>query len=222
MYIYHISSIKNIKLNDRGNTEFIPRMPNQVVCDINSEFAQPIEDFKTKRICFSESIAGAISASPTLQYNLHRNLTINSHYIIHPFIYVYFINTDDLEKEFFISNKELIDNGLVYDAKFTKECWYTKPLELKPHLFKINELTTTKKYDTSGYTESDIIDHLRPIYSDKYIKYFEQFSINDLLSYVFKSKEIQFDNRNELMEIYSSIDCREIVDHLKGEFVFKQ
>lgn len=102
MKLYHVSM---------GWTEpiksFVPRVPDSRAYE---------EDDKTKRICFSTTLEGAMSAianKPT-ETCTWKKFT------------VYEFETDD-----YIDYMELYRSGKVNDAILTHECWYLKPVILK-------------------------------------------------------------------------------------------
>ena len=99
---------------------FTPRVPEYLTKTKFGKDDPYYEDMEIPRVCFSPSIEGALHAitSPG-----DRIVTGGREY------YVY-IPEKPINQYKRITNKELIDRKLVFDAKYTKECWITEPVKL--------------------------------------------------------------------------------------------
>ena len=99
---------------------FTPRVPEYLTKTKFGKDDPYYEDTEIPRVCFSPSIEGALHAitSPG-----DRIVTGGREY------YVY-IPEKPINQYKRITNKELIDRKLVFDAKYTKECWITEPVKL--------------------------------------------------------------------------------------------
>ena len=111
MKLYHISID-----TDTVERKFIPRVPEL------SRKAVEIEDVKTPRICFAETVSGCVSALP--KYSREKIIKKGTRFVL------YTIDTKDFRPEDFVSNQELVQNKTVYDANITKEWWLLKPVTL--------------------------------------------------------------------------------------------
>lgn len=120
MILYHVTpDIKSYKKT------FVPRIPEKTM---------PGEDKSIPRVCFSESIVGALRA---IYYNP---------YTVEKFgreIAVYEIDTDDIDPKFLKNWQELYDTQLVPDANLTKEWWVM--CEIKA-VAKVYEVISYKRF----------------------------------------------------------------------------
>ena len=99
---------------------FEPRVP-KYLDDTKFEKDDPYyEDTKIPRVCFSPSIEGAIHAITSQGDRIGTGGEE---------MYVY-IPEKPIEEYKRITNKEIVDKKLVFDAKYTKECWITEPVKL--------------------------------------------------------------------------------------------
>ena len=99
---------------------FTPRVP-KYLDDTKFEKDDPYyEDTKIPRVCFSPSIEGAIHAITSQGDRIGTGGEE---------MYVY-IPEKPIEEYKRITNKEIVDKKLVFDAKYTKECWITEPVKL--------------------------------------------------------------------------------------------
>ena len=115
MKLYHVSID-----TDTLKREFTPRVPEL------SRKAVEIEDVKTPRICFAETVSGCVSALP--KYSREKVIQNGTKFVL------YTIDTEDFESEDFISNEKLIQDKTVYDANITKEWWLLKSVSLQGRL----------------------------------------------------------------------------------------
>ena len=134
LILYHLSENISTYLK-----LFEPRIP-QYLTDGS------LEDTTTPRICFSETILGALSASsyrdPDKNYML------------------FTLDTNDVDEHNIMTPKQLYDNKLVYDALFNKEYWIiNQTLELEGNIISIGDIErdffTAFCYDTE--TNRDLI-----------------------------------------------------------------
>ena len=102
MLLYHISE------DVMFNKKLYPRIPDNHMTKIGAE------ENKTPRVCFSESIDGALIA-------LGQNLRGKR-------LYVY---VADLKGQRVVTNREIVDKGFVPDAKITGETWVLDPVRIK-------------------------------------------------------------------------------------------
>lgn len=98
------------------------------------------EDQETKRICFSKSIEGAITAMP---YNINivsGLLNLKKEYDMEPILYVYSIDEKDLKPGQLKDSSELVYECRVADANMTGEVWVlTEDINPKLDIIKISD-----------------------------------------------------------------------------------
>lgn len=100
---------------------FEPRVPNYLYTQKEFGKNDPYyEDMTIPRICFSPSIEGALHAIIAMGDRIG---TAGDEF------YVY-IPEKPINEYKHMTNKEIVDKKLVFDAKYTKECWITEPVKL--------------------------------------------------------------------------------------------
>ena len=111
--LYHISPDPNL-------TVLEPRLPNYLLGDEAKE--AEFEDLKTKRVCFATTIDGCLLGIQINEKKVFKDL---------PYVdwWLYLPEVDSKTKT--VSNKELIDRQLVFDAHITGEWWITNPIKVK-------------------------------------------------------------------------------------------
>lgn len=96
------------------------------------------ENKTEKRICFANSIEGAITAMPYNINVLSGLLNLKKDLDIEPILYVYSIDEKDLCSTKIKNSSELIKEGLVPDADITGEFWIlTEDIKPKLDIIKI-------------------------------------------------------------------------------------
>lgn len=85
------------------------------------------EDFKIPRVCFSTTIDGCIQAMYGIFYKTWKKRLGTSRDLI---VYVHEAEKE-LEEYKHKTNKEIIDQGLVFDAFLSGEVWVLEPVKLK-------------------------------------------------------------------------------------------
>ena len=123
--IYHVSM--DVSLEEKL---FSPRIP---------KFTTKGEDVSMKRVCFAETIEGAIRGVPSK--GCLANDVLREGYA---YLNVFEVNKDEVAHK---SNEEILH--LVPDAHLTGEYWVTEELRLKPSIIKINNLIFSHY---NGYT----------------------------------------------------------------------
>lgn len=131
MLLYHISD--NICLREK---KFIPRIPKERIYN---------EDNSTQRICFSDSVRGALCACPRKS----NYVTLDGCNGI--ILAVYEANVNE-----YIPPAEL--EGKVPDACQTKEHWVTKSLDMKPYLIRIKKFSLTRYCKEMKRFQGDITE----------------------------------------------------------------
>ena len=100
---------------------FTPRVPDYLYNQEKLGKDDPYyEDMTIPRICFSPSIEGALHAIISMGDRIG---TAGEEF------YVY-IPEKPINEYKHMTNKEIVDKKLVFDAKYTKECWITEPVKL--------------------------------------------------------------------------------------------
>lgn len=100
---------------------FTPRVPDYLYTQEELGKDDPYyEDMTIPRICFSPSIEGALHAIISMGDRIG---TAGEEF------YVY-IPEKPINEYKHMTNKEIVDKKLVFDAKYTKECWITEPVKL--------------------------------------------------------------------------------------------
>ena len=100
---------------------FTPRVPSYLYTQEELGKDDPYyEDMTIPRICFSPSIEGALHAIISMGDRIG---TAGEEF------YVY-IPEKPINEYKRMTNKEIVDKKLVFDAKYTKECWITEPVKL--------------------------------------------------------------------------------------------
>ena len=118
MLLYHVSA--DIDMQERL---FTPRVPEL------SRKAKEIEDILIPRICFAESVSGCFSALP--KYSRQKLAKPEARFVL------YQIDADELPSDAFVSNREIVEKKLVYDANITKEWWILQEIFLKGKLCEV-------------------------------------------------------------------------------------
>lgn len=114
--VYHISHDDSL-----NNKVLKPRIPSYLSkSDANDDY---YEDAKQPRVCFSNSIEGAINAITNVGA-MHRMLSKNNTF------YVY-IPEKPLSEYKHKTNRNLRKEKAVFDATTTGECWIMEPVKLK-------------------------------------------------------------------------------------------
>ena len=125
--VYHISPEGHLD----GHV-FKPRVPEYL--DKYDPSKTEFEDVETPRVCFSPSIEGCLNA---IIVNIGRWKTANK---LRDW-YVY-IPEKPLKEYKYRTNKQLVDEKLVYDANITKEIWIEEPVRLKQYgIIRIDSVT---------------------------------------------------------------------------------
>lgn len=137
---FHISLDKDLN----GKT-FKPRIPSYLTKKSNNDSNGYKEDKTTPRVCFSPSIEGCLRAILSAEKNLD---------IVGERIYVYIPNKPISEYKV-KTNKEIIKEKLVFDAKMTKEMWILEPVKLK--LYGVIYVDQVKNIRQSETLEGDPI-----------------------------------------------------------------
>jgi ribosomal protein S18 acetylase RimI-like enzyme len=99
---------------------FTPRVPEYLTKTKFGKDDPYYEDMEIPRVCFSPSIEGA----------LHAITSPGDRIVMGGREYYVYIPEKPIDQYKRITNKELIDRKLVFDAKYTKECWITEPVKL--------------------------------------------------------------------------------------------
>lgn len=137
---FHISLDKDLN----GKT-FKPRIPSYLTKKSNNDSNGYKEDKTTPRVCFSPSIEGCLRAILSAEKNLD---------IVGERIYVY-IPDKPISEYKVKTNKEIIKEKLVFDAKMTKEMWILEPVKLK--LYGVIYVDQVKNIRQSETLEGDPI-----------------------------------------------------------------
>lgn len=137
---FHISLDKDLN----GKT-FKPRIPSYLTKKSNNDSNEYKEDKTTPRVCFSPSIEGCLRAILSAEKNLD---------IVGERIYVY-IPDKPISEYKVKTNKEIIKEKLVFDAKMTKEIWILEPVKLK--LYGVIYVDQVKNIRQSETLEGDPI-----------------------------------------------------------------
>ena len=137
---FHISLDKDLN----GRT-FKPRIPSYLTKKSNNDSNGYKEDKTTPRVCFSPSIEGCLRAILSAEKNLD---------IVGERIYVY-IPDKPISEYKVKTNKEIIKEKLVFDAKMTKEMWILEPVKLK--LYGVIYVDQVKNIRQSETLEGDPI-----------------------------------------------------------------
>lgn len=137
---FHISLDKDLN----GKT-FKPRIPSYLTKKSNDDSNGYKEDKTTPRVCFSPSIEGCLRAILSAEKNLD---------IVGERIYVY-IPDKPISEYKVKTNKEIIKEKLVFDAKMTKEMWILEPVKLK--LYGVIYVDQVKNIRQSETLEGDPI-----------------------------------------------------------------
>lgn len=137
---FHISLDKDLN----GKT-FKPRIPSYLTKKSNNDSNEYKEDKTTPRVCFSPSIEGCLRAILSAEKNLD---------IVGERIYVY-IPDKPISEYKVKTNKEIIKEKLVFDAKMTKEMWILEPVKLK--LYGVIYVDQVKNIRQSETLEGDPI-----------------------------------------------------------------
>lgn len=140
MQIYHVSFDKDAPLKKL----FIPRIPTSTA---------PNENHTVKRICFSESIKGAITAI----HNFQDKLSNSDH------LTVYRMNTSKLSKSALIP-VDKVYSDYVGDASITRECWVLKQCKLTGIQYKILNYGIDYAYIVHDSLKNDLLEYI----SDNY------------------------------------------------------
>lgn len=154
---FHIST--EDKLDDKV---FKPRIPTYISREINSpefkkrmdslkdpnsieNYTQGYENYTTPRVSFSPSINGCLQA--IINEIGKRNVCSQS-------LHVY-IPEKPISKYKIKTNKEIIEDGDIFDANITKEIWILEPVKLKYYgSIKVNKVTESpilQKFANNNY-----------------------------------------------------------------------
>lgn len=146
MLLYHVST-------DLVKTkEFFPRVPMSAMDNI-------LEDKTQKRVCFSDSILGAISAIPEVQSG---TLTYNK-------LMLYTLDTEKFKCQY-SSSIELFSEGFVIDSLLTGEYWIYDSFVLQGEEITLNIL----KEDTFLLTYFNNYKELFELFKEYDIAFNEQ------------------------------------------------
>lgn len=111
----------HISMSDKHEGKvFTPRVPEYLTKTKFGKDDPYYEDMEIPRVCFSPSIEGA----------LHAITSPGDRIVMGGREYYVYIPEKPIDQYKRITNKELIDRKLVFDAKYTKECWITEPVKL--------------------------------------------------------------------------------------------
>lgn len=100
--LYHVSE------QQIHNKMLYPRVPDNYMTNIGAE------ENKTHRVCFAETIDGALAA-------LGQNIEGKKFYVY----------TADITDQVVVSNHTIIQKGYVPDGRHTKETWVLDPVRIK-------------------------------------------------------------------------------------------
>lgn len=109
---------------------FEPRIPSLTLLD---------EDTTTKRICFSNTLEGALSALQGSIKLYDGLINISKDYNCPAIIHIYSIEEENIGDDFIIDNR--VVSMKVPDAIITGEVWVTKPIDIKEMNHQIIVLT---------------------------------------------------------------------------------
>ena len=161
---FHVS--KDSKLN--GKT-LKPRIPSWITESIKKhgkkkfddmmKFNGLYEDYTIPRVCFSSSIEGSINAMiPGSSI-----ITAAKDGALSGVYYVY-IPEKPINEYKHIKNKDVVDNGYVYDANITREMWVLEPVKLELYgVIQVESVGNVKPVKNDNLTKK--LD--KPIYNYK-------------------------------------------------------
>lgn len=165
MYLYHAS----FDLNEKEKL-FIPRIPKSKAKNENDSI---------KRICFSESIEGCLTAIGNLADQLE---TTNWN------ILIFKVDTNELDKEY-LRDPQFIYNALVEDALITREWWYLNPINLIGEQYKILDMESDAYFIVHEYQRDQIMNWLlNRGYDFRYVQDLE-YLVNTLLYEICETDE---------------------------------
>ena len=134
--LYHVS-FEQVK-----DGIFYPRIPGQRLEG---------EDNTTKRICFSKSINGCLSAIPDGYTLTHGAKCLSEKHMANPILYVYMLNEKSVDSKNIIAPHQLAEKGLVPDAVFTGEHWVINTtVTCKEKRIYLNNVSWEPIYSTIG------------------------------------------------------------------------
>lgn len=165
------------------------------------------EDNSTKRICFSESIEGALSAIEGSIKLYSGMLILAEKYNCPPILHIYSINEDDVGSKYIINN-EIVSTKVV-DAFRTKEVWVTRDININEMEHKIVVLKDFV-YNPIELNEKAFIYYINKIFYKKATN--EEILLNkkfwNSLFFEIKkelNKELNNENKREIISFFSNL-----------------
>lgn len=201
--LYHVS-IRKID-------EFKLRIPINFLNDENSEI---------KRICFSRTIEGAISAMPYGFDVMLGLMDLNKRYNIPPIIYVHMVDEREIDRQYILKSKVLKKKSFVPDAKINSEVWLlTNNFNYKIKAIQINDFYMydakigkneyVRCIDDLSYDELDTDSELVKVYN-QFWNVFEDKFWNDYVK--FNNYGVEDTERKDL---FISIAKREFIRNFR-------
>lgn len=168
--IVHISN--EIKLEEKS---FIPRVPRTVAKN---------EDIKQERICFAETVQGALGGIPYKGELVKRVISESFTYL----------SLYEVDKR--IVNHKTTEEikHLVPDAHLTGEYWVTEQITLKPRIIKVTELRLD---GYNAYTDSHS-GFVKQLNYESSISERDREEIIELVGKSFKKKAIRWAKENDI------------------------
>lgn len=201
--LYHVST--------RKIDEFKLRIPINFLNDENSEI---------KRICFSRTIEGAISAMPYGLDVMLGLMDLNKRYNIPPIIYVHMVDEREIDRQYILKSKVLKKKSFVPDAKINSEVWLlTNNFNYKIKAIQINDFYMydakigkneyVRCIDDLSYDELDTDSELVKVYN-QFWNVFEDKFWNDYVK--FNNYGVEDTERKDL---FISIAKREFIRNFR-------
>lgn len=175
--------------------EFIPRVP------LNKSLS---EDSTTPRICFSDSIDGCFRSIGDVVDKLD-----GTGYLVTIYEFVVDIDNSNL-----VSWETLYNKGIVGDAEYTHEYWYTQPITLTGKWYEITDFIEDYHYLVHENQKEDILDYLNDKYnlSNEKLKFLQSQSAWDILNNVLYDIDIPGFDESHIQDIAEYFNCSYVVD----------
>lgn len=188
--LYHVSLVVTT-----DTLEFIPRVPAS---------KSPSEDSTTPRICFSDSIEGCFRSIGDVVDKLG-----STDYLVT--IYEFVVDFDNPN---LISWETLYNKGIVGDAEYTHEYWYTKPITLTGKRYEIMDFIEDYHYLVHENQKEDILDYLNDKYnlSNEKLKFLQSQSGWDILNNILYDIDIPGFDESQIQDIAEYFNCSYVVD----------